>query len=130
MLPTMYKNGIMKLGSGNLRANPFVYKSVGDGAGGHHVVFDDAGVVGKYNRANRSLHHMVENMGVLCAGLYMAAQVFPFPVFVTTCLFAAGRVMHSIGYTKGYGVHALGFLTSTTATATLEGLLAFVALNA
>jgi hypothetical protein len=70
---------------------------------------------------------MVENMGAVCAGLFAAGSVFPFPTFVTTCVFSLGRIMHQIGYTGGYGGHAPGFLLSLLASITVEGLCSVVA---
>ena len=125
ILPLPYKNGIMSLDAGNVRANPLIYKGKDE-----HVMLDSEGVIGQYNRSNRSLHHMCETYGILLAGLYMASTVFPFPTFLLTCLFAVGRVTHSIGYAGGYGKHAPGFLLNMLALNSIEGLLLFVALNA
>lgn len=129
MLPMIWKQKIMTTTSGNLRSNLFIYTAVGDGAAPHQVLLETEGDVGKYNRANRSLHHMVENFAVVIAGIFAAAQVFPFPTFVATCLFSIGRVLHLIGYTYGYGKHAPGFVLSTISTSTIEGMLALVALK-
>ena len=50
----------------NLRANPFYYKVIGEGASKDWtVIFQTDGAMGKYNRAQRSIHHMVENFGTL-----------------------------------------------------------------
>lgn len=129
MLPIIWKHKILKMDSGNLRSNPFVYTAVGEGASGHHVLFETEGDVGKYNRANRSLHHMIENFGLMLAGLFAVAQVFPFQAFVLACIFGAGRIIHLLGYTEGYGKHAPGFLMSTIAIVSLEGMLGLVALK-
>ncbi|OQR94601.1 hypothetical protein ACHHYP_01095 [Achlya hypogyna] len=129
LYPTVHKSQIMKRDSGNLRANMFIYKAIGKDAAPNAVVLDDAGAVGAYNRANRSLHHMIENYASLVAGLFLASHVFPFPVFVCVCVFGVGRVMHQIGYTTGYGGHGAGFGLSLFAQVTLEGLLALVFLK-
>ena len=110
----------------NMRSNPFIYRSVGPSK--ETVLFENEGVVGKYNRANRSLTHMVENMGSMLGGFMLAGSVFPFPVFMCACFWSAGRVVHQTGYTSGYGGHGLGFLISTLAQVTLEGLVILVAL--
>lgn len=123
MLPMLWKQQIMD--KGNIRSNPFIY-----GEEGKYVTFVEEGNVGKYNRANRSLHHMIENFGVVVAGIYATSQVFPFPTFVLTVIFGIGRILHSIGYTKGYGTHAPGFMLATIATASIEGMCLFVALKA
>merc|ERR1712159_952402 len=120
--PMYHKSSIMKANSGNLRSNPFIYKAIGDGAGEHAVIFDEEGAVGKYNRANRSLHHMVENFAVVVAGLFMVSQVFPFPVFVCSAIWGVGRALHQVGYTTGYGGHGAGFALAMLATAIIEGM--------
>lgn len=126
LVPASYKKDM----NGNVRSNPFFYK-IHESSKDEMVVFQEDGNLGKYNRANRSTHHMVENFGGFVAGLVLAGSVFPFPTFVLTCLFALGRVLHQIGYTKKYGGHAPGFLISSViATPTLEGLLLLVFLKA
>ena len=128
--PMSWKGKVMRMKSGNLRSNMYIYKQVGDKAADNAVVLEDGGDVGGYNRANRSLHHMVETFGVLVVGLALAGAVFPFPVFVLTCLFAVGRVMHQVGYTTGYGSHGLGFMVANMiALNALEGLCLLVALK-
>ena len=48
---------------GNVRANPFIYKVIGKNAPKNvSVVFEEDGDAGKYNRVNRSVHHMIENV--------------------------------------------------------------------
>lgn len=129
MFPTMFKSAIMRFGSGNLRSNPFVYKAIGEGSAPQHVVFDNEGFYGKYNRGNRSLHHMIETFGVVLLGLPMAGSVFPFPTFCAAIAFCLGRVMHQVGYSTGYGAHGLGFLISSLGTVAIEGMLLIVALK-
>jgi len=114
----------------NLRSNPFIYKAIGAGAAVNSVVFDNEGHVGKYNRANRSLHHMVENFGSVLVGLCLSGTIFPFPTFVSAVSFSLGRMIHQIGYTFGYGGHALGFVLATLGSASIEGMLSVVALEA
>lgn len=110
----------------NMRSNPYVYKSVG--ASKEIVIFENDGLVGMYNRANRSLTHMIENAGSVVAGLLLAGGVFPFPTFVCACAFSVGRVMHQTGYSGGYGKHGMGFMVSTLGTVALEGLVILIAL--
>merc|ERR550537_124314 len=129
LFPMYHKSMIMKGDSGNLRSNPFIYKAIGEGAKDHAVIFDDEGAVGKYNRANRSLHHMVENNAVVVAGLFMVAQVFPFQAFVCATVWGVGRAFHQVGYSTGDGGHAPGFMLSLLATVVLEGLAVVVAIK-
>ncbi|RQM28795.1 hypothetical protein B5M09_010844 [Aphanomyces astaci] len=127
--PTIHKAQIMRGNSGNLRSNPFIYKAIGKDAKENAIVFIDDGEVGAYNRANRSLQHLVENYGSLVAGLFLAGNVFAFPVFVATVVFAVGRIAHQVGYTSGYGGHGLGFVLSLFAISTVEGLLLVIGLK-
>lgn len=70
ILPTVWKSAIMLGNSGNLRANMYVYKvSQASDADGEsalpqlgHVLLDESGDTGKYNRANRSLHHCASGL--------------------------------------------------------------------
>ena len=101
MLPMLWKQQIMD--KGNIRSNPFGLAC--------------------------SPGPRFENFGVVVAGIYATSQVFPFPTFVLTVIFGIGRILHSIGYTKGYGTHAPGFMLATIATASIEGMCLFVALK-
>jgi len=122
-----YKKGV----KGNLRANPFFYKAIGKNAPEDIlVVLEDEGVLGQFNRANRSVHHMIESSGGFVASLFATGVVFPFPTFVCVCIFCMGRILHQSGYSSGYGSHAKGFMMSMVSMSTIEGMLAVVAMNA
>jgi hypothetical protein len=43
----------------------------------HTQALEDTGDVGAYNRANRSVHHMVENFGAVVAGLGLVGGQLP-----------------------------------------------------
>ena len=43
----------------------------------HTQALEDTGDVGAYNRANRSVHHMVENFGAVVAGLGLVGGELP-----------------------------------------------------
>ena len=122
MYPMIYKARVMRSKSGNLRANMYLYKQVGKNSSDGAIVLDDAGDAGVYNRANRSMHHMVENAPSLLVSLAAAGFVFPFAACVCACAWSAGRVVHQRGYTIGYGSHGLGFAISTLATEALCGM--------
>jgi hypothetical protein len=130
LYPMSHKGKVMRGKSGNLRANMFVYKLIGDKAPANKVVMEDEGDLGAFNRANRSLHHMVENFGSVVASIGLLSGVFPRPTFALVCLFAVGRVLHQVGYTTGYGSHGLGFvLSNMLAASTMEGLCLIVGLK-
>eukprot|EP00746_Dinoflagellata_sp_MGD_P009486 gnl/MRDRNA2_/MRDRNA2_119304_c0_seq1.p1 gnl/MRDRNA2_/MRDRNA2_119304_c0~~gnl/MRDRNA2_/MRDRNA2_119304_c0_seq1.p1 ORF type:complete len:215 (+),score=34.31 gnl/MRDRNA2_/MRDRNA2_119304_c0_seq1:77-721(+) len=122
--PMIHKAKIME--GGNLRANMYIFK---DNQSLSHVTLDEEGDVGKYNRANRSLHHFVENAMGFCAAVLLVGPLFPKPVFVLTVLFAMGRILHQQGYTNGYGGHGAGFGLALLASATLDGFLMVTAVQ-
>jgi len=136
-MPMAFKKNM----NGNLRSNPFIYKvvSIDDDPKGakivnsdddaKDVIFDSEGNNGQYNRANRSVHHMIENFGAFIAGIVVVGGIFPFPVFALVCLFAVGRILHQMGYMRGYGKHGPGFLISMLVTVTMEGLALLVFLK-
>mmetsp|Transcript_106897 Transcript_106897/g.212274 ORF Transcript_106897/g.212274 Transcript_106897/m.212274 type:complete len:225 (-) Transcript_106897:77-751(-) len=108
---------------GNIRANVYIFKLIGENAPSNAAVLETDGDVGAYNRSNRSLHHMVENFGLLLMATYMCGKVFPVAALIVVLIFCIGRIMHQIGYTKGYGSHGVGFLLSNVvASPLMEGL--------
>mmetsp|Transcript_26201 Transcript_26201/g.38745 ORF Transcript_26201/g.38745 Transcript_26201/m.38745 type:complete len:208 (-) Transcript_26201:559-1182(-) len=121
--PASFKKNL----KGNIRSNPFFYQTE---KGGERVVFQEEGTLGKYNRANRSIHHMIENSGAFFAAIAPVGYIFPKPVFGLVLLFGIGRILHQSGYTTGYGGHALGFIFSTLSGATMEGLALLIFLRA
>jgi len=126
--PMFYKAMVMRMGSGNLRANIMIYKVTGSDKGAPYVVLETEGPVGSYNRANRSLTHFVENSLPVVMAILLAGRVFAKPTFFCTVAFAMGRVMHQTGYASiGYGAHAPGFLIAMLSAAILEGFCILIA---
>mmetsp|Transcript_94380 Transcript_94380/g.270661 ORF Transcript_94380/g.270661 Transcript_94380/m.270661 type:complete len:229 (-) Transcript_94380:416-1102(-) len=127
--PMFYKSQLNI--KGNLRANMTFFKMNTKeaimGKSMPFVVMEEDGLVGEYNRANRSLFHFNENMGGVLACLLLSGFVFPLPVFICAVIFATGRVIHQVGYAVGYGKHAPGFMLAVLTTATLEGLVTVAA---
>jgi len=111
---------------GNLRSNPFFYQTTD----GDMVSLQDKGAIGKYNRANRSIGHMLENFGSFLASIVPVGYVYPKPVFALVSIFCLGRISHQAGYTVGYGKHAVGFLLSLISIVTMEGLALLIFLKA
>merc|ERR1712013_82695 len=95
--------------------NPAFYKPIGDGSARSIGMAQD-GVVGQYNRANRSLTHFIENGMAMIVCVLAIGKVFPVPVFVLTCVFVIGRILHQIGLSAGFGPHGVGFLLSILST--------------
>lgn len=121
--PMLYKNMVMRLDSGNLRANMMIYKSTDAGSSSGYTVLETEGAIGSYNRANRSLTHFTENGIPFVVLMLLGGQVFPFPTFVLTVVFAVGRMLHQMGYaSSGYGGHTVGFMLSWFSSGFLEML--------
>jgi len=126
--PMLYKTMVMRFGSGNLRANMMIYKSAGGDAKAPYVILETEGPVGSYNRANRSLTHLIENSLPVVLSILLAGRIFAFPTLCLTSLFALGRILHQFGYaTVGYGAHAPGFMLASASSAVLQGLCLMVA---
>ena len=118
-VPIGYKNGL----KGNIRSNPFFFQTTGDTTQPKQMVlYREDGFHGKYNRANRSVHHMVETSGAFFAAVGPVGWLFPRQTFGAVLLFCAGRILHQKGYTQGYGQHGLGFVLSLLGTLLVEGL--------
>ena len=58
--PMLYKHKVMRINSGNLRANMMIYKELGAKEDAPYIGLETEGPVGCYNRANRSLFHFTE----------------------------------------------------------------------
>lgn len=121
-----YSMGFKSEMKGNVRANPFYYRT----DGGDSIVLESEGDLGRFNRANRSVQHMVENFGSFLVGMVLAGNIFPKAVFFLVCIYSLGRVLHQSGYTGGYGGHAVGFvLANIIAGQTMDGLCLIVYLK-
>lgn len=130
MYPLFHKSAVMRGDSGNLRANMLIYRQIGEGAHPGAIVLAEDGELGAYNRANRSLTHFVENSTGVALAVVLCSYPFALPTFISLCVFALGRIVHQIGYTNGYGSHAIGFLLSFLSLETLNGLLLLTAIKA
>ena len=97
---------------GNLRANMFLYRPVVGGDDNvSAVTLYEEGDKGKYNRANRSLYHFLENHLSFLVCLPGSLLIFPFPTFVIVVLAAVGRIVYQTGYTLGgFMFHLPGFM--------------------
>ena len=124
--PMLAKSRVMTAKSGNLRSNMYIFKEYNSDK---TVVLDDGEETGKYNRANRSLHHYVENVPGLLVGMPLAGFCFPMAAVVLVSIFAVGRILHQSAYTKGYGAHAPGFMLAMLSAATMDGVILLVALK-
>ena len=87
-------------------------------------MLQESGDIGRYNRANRSLYHFIENVFGLVLACPLAFFIFPFPSFALICLHCFARVVYQFGYTlKGFGGHIPGYVLDALAQRTLGGLI-------
>ena len=118
------------MSSGNIRSNMFIYKQVGEGASESAVVLDAEGDVGLYNRANRALYHFIENASPMIFSIVLGSFVYAVPVFVLTCMLVIGRIIYTVGYTKGgFGGHLPGFFLDRIAFGTAVSMLFWIAIQ-
>ena len=127
--PLNFKSKILSQKAGNLRANPIFYKNLAPGGNDSYVGMVEDGDVGSYNRANRSLHHFVENASALVAGFALSAFVFPIATFILVLIYAIGRIIHQYGYSYGYGNHGIGFVLGMFSGIVIDGLNFLVAIK-
>ena len=97
---------------GNMRANMYLFKVSIDEAAKEPtiyspVILQDEGAAGMYNRANRSLHHFIENAPGFIMMYALAGFVFPLAAMVCAIGFALGRLLHQWGLLKGIWQAAL-----------------------
>ena len=127
--PLGYKEQVM--GGGNMRANVYVYKIIGQGDFKNAVVLQDEGVMGQYNRAGRSLTHFLENCTPLIVCFIMTPLVYGYISFIFVVLACLGRVIHQIGYSgeKGFGPHTGGFVLANACQEIMVGMLLIIAIQ-
>ena len=132
--PWQYKEPL-KL-KANLRSNMYIHQFATDKAGeGPAIVLHQEGDIGSYNRAHRSLHHMLENCLPSILSIPLLFYIYPLPAFITLVILCIGRMLHQHGYaTGGYGQsiiggHVPGFMLHQFTTYTLLGFLIVTYVN-
>jgi hypothetical protein len=91
--PQGYKGMVMG-GGGNIRANAYLYKIVGQGDLKNGVVMIDTGVIGQYNRAGRSLANFLENGTPILLCFILDGIVYGYLSFIFAAIFCVGRIAH------------------------------------
>eukprot|EP00658_Telonema_sp_P-2_P026033 TRINITY_DN204_c0_g1_i2.p1 TRINITY_DN204_c0_g1~~TRINITY_DN204_c0_g1_i2.p1 ORF type:complete len:222 (-),score=61.55 TRINITY_DN204_c0_g1_i2:407-1072(-) len=100
-----------------------VYKVKGaQGSSLGYVMMEQDGALGAFNRAQRALQNYNEIYTQFAVYFLLAGLVFPFPVFVIGCLFAAFRVFGAVGYTGSADGRMGGNMLSFATVSVLEGL--------
>lgn len=126
--PLGWKQKIMSMKAGNLRANQILYKSLVDKSdNAEYIGMVEDGDVGAFNRANRSLHHFVENGSAIVACVALSSFVFPKQTCVLASIYCLGRIIHQRGYSTGYGSHGAGFGLAMISGIVIDGLNLLVA---
>ena len=94
------------------------------------MILYDAGIIGSYNRGNRSIGHFLENSLPILITLPLGFIVYPFPTAMGFVIFSIGRIVYQAGYTAiGFGAHLPGFFMAVFATFTMLSLTFFAFLE-
>ena len=123
--PVALKARIARPEDGNIRANMFYYKlATEDALESSAVILYEEGDLGFYNRANRGVHHFMEN----CLPVIVAAQFTVYahtlPTVILVIMYLIARIVYQIGYTNyGFGGHFKGYMLTMISMCTLSGLL-------
>ncbi|WP_339136670.1 MAG: MAPEG family protein [Candidatus Electrothrix sp. GW3-4] len=131
LFPMVEKEKAMRSDAGDLRANMKIYKIVEDGPR-KAVVMNMDGLVGRYNRANRSMENFVENAAPIGINAVLLSLFFPVPVFLLLCVYAGARILHQVQYINaGYSSYwrGIAYMLGVAVTGTLEGLLLVTAFS-
>ena len=79
----------------NLIGNIYWYKLATEKAGeGTAVLLDQDGDIGSYNRANRSLHHMIENCLPTILALPILFYIYPIVTITYFVIYCIARLLH------------------------------------
>ncbi|CAJ1386693.1 unnamed protein product [Effrenium voratum] len=99
------------------------YKVVTGSAAGSLVLMDDEGAFGRFNRAQRGVQNVWENVFPLSIEVVLTGLVFPWTVAGLLCLFALLRAKASISYAeKGRMARISGNMASNICGASIAGL--------
>ena len=72
----------------------FIYRKATDVKGIHPaIVLNQKGDIGKYNRANLSIHHFIQDSLPLIASLPISFYLFSLPTFVLMSIFFVGLIL-------------------------------------
>ena len=94
------------------------------------MILYDKGIIGSYNRGNRTIGHFLENSLPILITLPLGFIVYPFPTAMCFVTFSIGRIVYQIGYTTiGFGAHLPGFFMAVFASFTMLGLTFFAFLE-
>ena len=114
---------------GNIRANMYIYKMAAENSSESAIVLEDKGDVGKYNRANRTLHHFLENSIPFVMQLIINSMVYPIHTFIFGACYLLGRVVYTMGYSgdKGFDGRMPGYLLQLLSGVVMVGFTVIIA---
>ena len=87
-----------------------------------YVLLENEGVLGRFNRAQRSVQNFNENFPQTMLYILLAGFVYPKEVLVLSSVFAVSRYISAIGYTAGADGRTKGFMLANLAIAVVEAL--------
>ena len=85
-----------------------------------YVLMETEGAHGDFNRAQRALQNLNENLPQFIAMYLLASYVCPKAVFVCACVFGFGRVMGAIGYTGSAAGRLGGTMIGVLGTSVID----------
>ena len=91
------------------------------------IIMHEEGDIGRYNRANRSIHSFLDWVTATVCVLPFTFFVYPLPSFLCLTLFCLGRLIYQVGYSNGgFGSHVVGFGISKLGEIALWGLIVMI----
>lgn len=123
--------GTMRSESKVIVPDQHVYKVQGaEGSKLGYVLMETDGAHGAFNRAQRSVQNYNENFPLFVLMFLLAGCVCPFSTFVCTCIFAAGRVLNSIGYAGAAEGRVGGMMLGLLASCVIDAIVLVVGVQA
>mmetsp|Transcript_737 Transcript_737/g.2243 ORF Transcript_737/g.2243 Transcript_737/m.2243 type:complete len:224 (-) Transcript_737:191-862(-) len=100
-----------------------VYQVYGGPAAGSFVMMADDGDMGKFNRAQRALQNLMEQLPMLLVELLLVGFVFPWEVMAIAILWGMARLKGATGYTEDRKARMKGNMASMVLGGVLDGML-------
>jgi len=92
------------------------------------VMMANTGPQGRFNRAQRALYNMDENLPVVLANTIAVASIFGPVVIGLVLLIAVGRIFFAVKYTESLNARGKGFMLCMLGEKWIEGLLLLCAI--
>lgn len=92
-----------------------------------YVLMENEGVLGKFNRAQRSVQNYNETFPQTVLYVLLAGFVYPKEIMVLVAIFSVSRVVSAVGYTQNVEGRMGGFMLSNIIVTIMESLVAMIA---